>query len=64
VAKPVRQVAQVSWEFAHDYAANNGRDFAMDGSGGKGSRAEQQQEQDEAVFREYFADDADEAAFE
>jgi hypothetical protein len=59
--KPVRQVAQVSWRFAHDYSFNSGSDFAMDGSGGRGDRAAQEEEA--ALYRAYYADDADDAAY-
>jgi hypothetical protein len=59
--KPVRQVAAVTCDFAHDYCAQCGRDHAIDGSGGEGSRAAE--EADAAVDRAYFADDADEAAY-
>jgi hypothetical protein len=61
VIKPVQQVAQVSWMFAHDHGANFGTDFAMDGSGGKGPWGEV--EEGAAMYSAYVAD-ADEAADE
>jgi hypothetical protein len=63
VSKPVRQVAEVGWDWGHNYMPRPGDDCAMDGSEGTGSE-EEEEEEDEEIYSAYFAEDEVEAADE